>query len=82
MGERRLMSIAEPDKLRSILKFMLDENEFLSPYGIRALSRFHSDHPYTLTANDWRHTVDYEPGESRPDYSAVTRIGAGPSGCP
>src|SRR5260221_5328266 len=43
MGERRLLSIARPDQLRSILKFMLDESEFLPPYGIRALSRFHRD---------------------------------------
>jgi len=43
MGERRLLSIADQDQLRSILKFMLDEREFLSPYGIRALSQFHRD---------------------------------------
>jgi hypothetical protein len=49
--------------LRSILKFMLDEREFLSPYGIRALSRFHRDHPYTLQINGTEHRVDYEPGE-------------------
>ena len=46
--ERRLLSIANADQLRSILKFMLDEREFLSPYGIRALSQFHRDHPYKL----------------------------------
>ena len=49
MGERRLLSIADQDQLRSILKFMLDEREFLSPYGIRALSQFHRDNPYKLT---------------------------------
>src|SRR5260370_34321512 len=43
MGERRLLSIADQDQLRSILKFMLDEREFLSPYGIRSLSQFHRD---------------------------------------
>ena len=63
-GERRLLSIADQDQLRSILKFMLDEREFLSPYGIRALSRFHRDHPYRLTVQDMEHRVDYEPGES------------------
>src|SRR6201993_227035 len=64
MGERRLLSIADADQLRSILKFMLDEGEFLSPYGIRALSQFYRDNPYKLTANEMEHRVDYEPGES------------------
>jgi hypothetical protein len=43
---------------------MLDEEEFLSPYGIRALSRIHHDHPYTLSVNGMEHRVDYEPAES------------------
>ena len=43
---------------------MLDENEFLSPYGIRALSRFHRDHPYMLKADGMDYRVDYEPAES------------------
>ena len=47
-GERRLLSIADPEQLRRILKYMLDESEFLSPYGIRALSQYHRDHPYML----------------------------------
>ena len=64
MGDRRLLSIADADQLRSILKFMLDEREFLSPYGIRALSQFHRDNPYRLTAQGMEHRVDYEPGES------------------
>jgi hypothetical protein len=64
MGERRLLSIASGDQLRSILKFMLDEREFLSPHGIRALSQFHRDKPYRLTVEDTEHRVDYEPGES------------------
>jgi hypothetical protein len=64
MGERRLLSIADEQQLRSILKFMLDEKEFLSPYGIRALSQFHRDHPYQLKAGTMDYRVDYEPGES------------------
>ena len=64
MGERRLLSIVSTDQLRSILKFMLDEREFLSPYGIRALSQFHRDHPYSLVVDGREHRVDYEPGES------------------
>jgi hypothetical protein len=64
-GKRRLLSIASPDKLRSILKYMLDEAEFLSPFGVRALSRFYHAHPYVLALNGMEHRVDYEPGESR-----------------
>ncbi|HYK51693.1 MAG TPA: glucosidase, partial [Terriglobales bacterium] len=62
-SERRLLSIAGQDQLRCILKYMLDEREFLSPYGIRALSQFHREHPYTLNVNGTEHRVDYEPGE-------------------
>ena len=64
MGERRLLSIADKDQLRRILKYMLDEQEFLSPYGIRAVSRFHRENPYKLNVNGSEHRVDYEPGES------------------
>src|SRR6266571_4813111 len=63
-AERRLLSIVSRDQLRSVLRFMLDENEFLSPYGIRAISRFHRDNPYKLSAQGMEHRVDYEPGES------------------
>ena len=62
--ERRLLSIVDQEQLRRVLRFMLDENEFLSPYGIRAISRFHKDHPYVLQVNGTEHRVDYEPGES------------------
>jgi hypothetical protein len=64
MKERRLLSIVDGDQLRRVLRFMLDENEFLSPYGIRALSRVHKDRPYILPVNGAEHRVDYEPGES------------------
>ena len=64
MGERRLLSIANQDQLRRILRYMLDEREFLSPYGIRALSQFHRDNPYRLNTNGNEHRVNYEPGES------------------
>jgi len=63
-AERRLLSIVSQDQLRSVLRFMLDENEFLSQYGIRAISRFHKDHPYMLQVNGTQHRVDYEPAES------------------
>ena len=63
-AERRLLSIVHQDQLRRVLRFMLDENEFLSQYGIRAISRFHQDQPYTLQVNGTQHRVDYEPAES------------------
>jgi hypothetical protein len=63
-GERRLLSITNAERLRQVLKVMLDEREFLSPYGIRAVSRFHLDHPFTLQVNGHVHRVDYEPAES------------------
>jgi hypothetical protein len=63
-GERRLLSIASKEQLRSILRYMLDEREFLSPYGIRAISAHHRENPYRLQVNGAEHTVHYEPGES------------------
>jgi hypothetical protein len=62
--ERRLLSMVGRDQLRRILKVMLDENEFLSDYGIRAISRYHADNPYRFSVNGNEHRVDYEPGES------------------
>jgi hypothetical protein len=64
MAERRLLAIATQDQLRQILKYMLDEHEFLSPHGIRSLSQVHRDHPYRLSVNGMDHRVDYEPAES------------------
>lgn len=63
-GERRLLAIAYRDRLERVLKVMLDESEFLSPNGIRALSRIHKDCPYILEVNGREHRVDYEPAES------------------
>ncbi len=63
-GERRLLSVVSEDQLRSVLKVMLDENEFLSPHGIRAVSRHHLDNPYVLAVDGMEHRVDYEPAES------------------
>jgi hypothetical protein len=63
-GERRLLSVVTAERLTRVLRYMLDESEFLSPYGIRAISRHHRDHPYTLPVNGHTHRVDYEPGES------------------
>jgi len=63
-GERRLLSVVSRDQLRSVLRVMLDENEFFSPHGIRAVSRFHRENPYILKVDGMEHRVDYEPAES------------------
>jgi Glycosyl hydrolase family 63 C-terminal domain len=62
--ERRLLSVVNQTRLGRILRKMLDEREFLSPYGIRALSRFHRENPYTLRIDGREHRIDYEPGDS------------------
>ncbi|MDF5719838.1 MAG: glucosidase [Rhizonema sp. PD37] len=64
VGERRLLAIAHEDKLRRLLEKMLDEAEFLSPYGIRSVSKYHDEHPYIFKANGEEYRVDYEPAES------------------
>jgi hypothetical protein len=63
-GVRRLLSLANRKQLKRILCRMLDETEFLSPHGIRALSRYHEDHPYEVEINGHTSKVDYEPAES------------------
>ncbi|MGC1305581.1 MAG: glucosidase [Phormidesmis sp.] len=62
--KRRMLSVVKPDKLRRILAKMLKPHEFLGPTGIRALSRYHEDHPYTFDVNGKIYRVDYEPAES------------------
>ncbi len=72
VGARRLLAICfkppggkeDQNKLRHILRKMLDENEFLSPHGIRSVSKFHAEHPYIFEANGEQYQVDYEPAES------------------
>jgi len=63
-GGRRMSAALNEEKLRRVLTRMLDENEFFSPYGIRALSRFHADHPYVFHVGGQAHTVSYLPAES------------------
>ena len=63
-GARRLLAVVDATRLERVLRVMLDEQEFLSPYGIRALSRRHRDEPYRLVVDGIEHRVDYEPGES------------------
>ena len=64
VAERGIMALVNPERLRRILSKMLDENEFLSPYGIRSLSKFHEQHPYVFYVNNQEHRVDYLPAES------------------
>jgi len=61
---RRFLSLVPRARLKSVMRYMLDEGEFLSEHGIRALSRVHHEHPYVLSVGGQDHRVDYEPAES------------------
>ena len=63
-GVRHLLSIVSRPELPRVLGYMLDEAEFLGPHGVRAVSKYHRDHPYVLPCDGDEHRVDYEPGES------------------
>jgi hypothetical protein len=63
-AQRGMAALVNPERLRRILSRMLDENEFLSSYGIRALSRYHADHPYVVEAGGQEFRVSYLPAES------------------
>lgn len=65
MAERRLLSLVNRERLERILKYVLNESEFLSPYGVRSLSRYHKDHPYSLPIDGREFRIDYEPAESQ-----------------
>jgi hypothetical protein len=64
VGARRLLAIGYRSKLQRILQRMLDENEFFSPHGIRAVSKYHQEHPYTLELGGQQYCIRYEPAES------------------
>jgi hypothetical protein len=64
VGGRSIISLVNHDKLQRILARMLDENEFLSPFGIRSLSRYHADHPYIFRVDGHEYRVSYLPAES------------------
>jgi hypothetical protein len=64
VAERGILALVNEERLRRILSKMLDENEFLGPHGIRALSKFHEKHPYTFNVHGQEHRVDYLPAES------------------
>ena len=63
-GDRRLLSLLRGSRMKKLLKRMLDETEFLSDYGVRALSKFHDKNPFDCNANGTRLTVSYQPAES------------------
>jgi hypothetical protein len=63
-ADRGIMAVVTPERMRRILGYMLDENEFLGPYGVRALSRYHLDHPYVFDVQGQQYTVNYVPGDS------------------
>ena len=64
MNERGIFALVNPERLRRILAKLLDENEFLGPYGIRSLSKFHEQHPYVFNAGGQEYRVNYLPAES------------------
>jgi hypothetical protein len=66
-AERGILALVDQGRLRRILSRMLDENEFLSPYGIRTLSRYHADHPYVVRVHGEEYRVDYLSAESDSD---------------
>jgi hypothetical protein len=63
-GDRLLLALVSKDRLKKILEKMLDEDEFLSPYGIRSLSKYHEKHPYSMNVEGQEFKVDYVPGDS------------------
>jgi hypothetical protein len=63
-GERHLLSLLRRDRLRSLLRRMLDETEFLGEFGIRAMSRYHLEHPYVFSTPEADFSVGYVPGEA------------------
>jgi Mannosylglycerate hydrolase MGH1-like glycoside hydrolase domain len=65
MEQRRLLAVVNRARLERILQRVFDENEFLSPFGIRSLSRYHRDHPYVLPVKDHTLEIGYEPGDSQ-----------------
>src|SRR4029079_9886985 len=62
-----ILGLVRTEQLRRMLAYMLDESEFLSPYGVRAVSKYHLEHPFVLNLDGQEYHLDYEPGESTTD---------------
>ena len=67
-GEKLLLSLVQQDRLKNILERLLNEDEFLSPGGIRALSKYHEKNPYTVTIDGISYTIQYDPGDSTSNF--------------
>ncbi len=79
---QRLLAIPSRRRLERMLRYLLDENEFLSDYGIRALSKVHEKHPFVFQVQGQNYCVDYVPGESTTVCSVATPTGEDQSGFP
>jgi len=64
-GERRLLALVRGHRMERLLRRVLDPDEFLSDFGVRSVSKFHQDHPFVLELGGMRHSIGYEPGDSR-----------------
>jgi hypothetical protein len=80
VAERGIAALVNPERLRRILTRMLDENEFLSPYGIPSLSKFHEQHPSVLNVSDQEYRVDYLAAESNTGMFGGNLTGGGQYG--
>lgn len=65
IARNRLVSLLTEERLKQVLRYMLDENEFLSPYGIRSLSKYYKTNRFSLSLGDKNYSIGYEPGESQ-----------------
>ena len=74
---RRFLSLVNRHRLPKVLRYMLDEKEFLSPYGVRALSRYHKDHPYVFSMMGMTIASNTSRRNPRPVSSGGIRIGGG-----
>jgi hypothetical protein len=76
----RMLAVPTKERLTRALRYMLDENEFLSPYGLRSVSRFHHEHPYVFHAGETEHRVDYVREKETAISLAAILTGVGRSG--
>ncbi len=79
--EKHLLSLLRGHRMKKILQRMLDESEFFSDYGIRALSKFHDEHPYEFMVDGTVSVLNIHPENQQPGYLAATATGAAPYGC-